>query len=211
MLIVYLACLIFGGIILGASFLFGGDHDTNIDTDHTLDFDHSGELPVDSGGIEIEHSPNDINVSLHNDHLSVSEAATFFSIRNMIFFITFFGLTGTVLSLMSVISMITLICSIGIGASAWLFGYKLMKYLKSSESGEGLSIYSLKGKSAKVIMPIGKNRKGKVQINTGSQSLQLIAKASDISETEEFKKGDEVLIIEVRENYVYVINSDFNT
>jgi hypothetical protein len=45
---------------------------------------------------------------------------------------------------------------------SWIFGYKLFKYLKDSETGKGIETSDLKGKICKVTLPVKKEQKGKI-------------------------------------------------
>lgn len=168
---IYLACLIFGGGFLAFTFLFGGgDHDHDFDSHAELDGDGAFELHSGDGDLTTEA---DVHVDSHGDvsHDSrFAEAASFFSLKNIIYFLAFFGLTGTVLSLLFNLDFLTLPSSIAIGVGAWIFGYKFASYLKNSESGAGLDLTDLKGKTAKVVLDVRKDGKGKILVQAGGIS-----------------------------------------
>lgn len=206
MFYIYLACLIFGGALLAISLMFG-DHgdghealDSHGDTDHLLDYSDT-DHPV------AVH--DDIRVHTDNIHNDPSEAAKFFSFRNVIYFAAFFGLTGTVLDMMATAAYLTFFTSLGMGFFSAGIGYYLMKYLKSSETGKALDIFSLKGSKAIVSVPMTKQRKGKIIVKTQVQSHEMLALIAENSPIEEFNKSEEVLIIEIQNNIALVVSADF--
>ena len=225
----YIACLIFGGILLTLSLIMGGG-DSSVDTDHSLDThletDHDISLGSDlshsldthsngisdslagghSGDIQFNHSGADL---LHHSGGSTPEAVKFISFRYMIYFLAFFGLTGTTLSLLATSSIITFLSSLGLGSFAYYTGYKIMKYLKLTESGEAIDIYNLKGKSGKITLYTSKTQKGKILVQAQNQNIELIAKVSDTSSKEEFKYGENALIIEINNNTAYIVDADY--
>lgn len=207
MLTLYIACLIFGGLLLGFSFFGGGEHDS--DTDHSLDSGHDGGGLLDSGtDTSIEHS-GDLHSEIEPAHHSTTtEAAKFFSFRNAIFFIAFFGLTGTVLELLSTAAILTFIFSSGMGSFAWFTGFKIMNYLKQSESGETLNIKSLKGRQCVVSLNVSKNQKGKILVDTGGQRIELMALTDENCQKDEFLPHEKALIIDISKDLAYISDYD---
>jgi len=223
---IYLAFLVFGGILSGASML-GGDHGHDShgfdgdhgDTGHHLGSgDSDGSHQLESGHhfavAHIDSHPVDTDGDSKPDaiqhHLSESaEAVKFISIRNFIYFSTLFGLTGTILSLMGFLPFLTFSVSFGMGTLASFIGYKTVKYLTNSESGEAVNIFNLKGRKGVVIIPAGKERKGRMRIEASGNMLDLIALVSDVSSQDCFAPGEEALIIDVKDNTVYIVPVDF--
>lgn len=183
----YLACLIFGGILLGFSLIFGGDNDGDADID----------------GDEIPES----DISLHNGEVA-ADAVRFFSFRNIIYFLTFFGLTGLTLNLLDFNFLITLLSAIGMGSFSWLFGFRLMKYLKSSASGETFDISELKGIKGKIALEVNKGKKGKVIVEFRGSNYELTAIISENSDIEKFKFGKNVLVIDVQDGIAIIDGYD---
>ncbi len=201
MFILYLSCLIFGGILLGASFIMGDSHGS-----HELDA-HAGGHDLSGGDPDLSH---DVDHSGDIDHQGdAADAAKFLSFRNIIFFMAFFGLTGTVLELMSANFLITLAASVGIGAMSWVTGHKFYKYLLTSQSGESLQLGTLKGRTGKVLLGLSGKEKGKISVCAGGNTIELKAKISDASKKNQFKFGDRVLIIEVKDNMAYIVETDY--
>lgn len=192
----YLTCLIFGGILILFS-LFSGGHSHDIDS-HSLDshdFD-SHSMDVDT---HIEHSGHHFDKSfpIQSESRSLlSDIGKFFSFRNMLYFVGFFGLTGTIGSILSFNNLLTFLSSIFIGGLAAVFGYSFMKYLKGSQSGDSIDIYDLKGYTAKVTLPVSKTQRGKIIVTIGANTEELIALVSSASYEDRFQIGSEVLIID---------------
>lgn len=194
MISVYVASLIFGGILVLFSLFFGGEH--NSDADSHIDFD--------SDASDISHEISEIHHDIDSES-SVTDAVQFFSFRNLTYFITFFGLTGTIFSLLKYENILTLLLSIGIGTFAWVFSYRLIKYLKQSSSGETFNISDLKGKKGKVSLETGKNKKGKVIIDYLHSNYEIPAIISENANVEKLKFGEEILVIEIN-NGIAVID-----
>lgn len=217
MFTLYLACLIFGGILLGASLIsFGGGESGGSDggdLSHDADLSTETDISHDTGishDTHIEHNTDltNSNTSHTVESLSksfiVKEAAQFFSFRNMVFFATFFGLTGSVFTWIGIGSILTLLSSLGMGAFSYVLGYGLMKYLRNSESGEELHIRELIGKTGIAGMPISKSRMGKVMVYTGSHSREYSARLSESSNFEIIKPREKILVIDIVDNCLIV-------
>lgn len=199
MLSLYVASLIFGGILIGFSLIFGGDHDSDIDSHTDLDID-TDEIPHD-----IVHS--DTEIDSHTGSF-ISDALQFFSLRNITYFATFFGLTGTLFTLFKFSNMLTLISSISVGTFAWFFSYFLIKYLKYTSSGETFNITDLKGRSGKISLETSKHKKGKVIIEYQSSNHELPAIISENSEFEKFSFGDKILVIDFADGVAVIEKYD---
>jgi membrane protein implicated in regulation of membrane protease activity len=216
MFFLYLACLIFGGALLLVSLLGGGDHESHTDFHHSLGSgghsDAYTALDTDTGdSIELQTGHGSTgNITDVHSHSDAADAVKFISFRNIVYFLAFFGLTGTVMDFFPMPGFLTFLSSIGIGGIASEAGYQFMKYLKQSESGETINISDLKGRKAKVLVGMSKSRKGTIQVELGSSTLKLIARVSDVSEEDAFKPGDEVLIIDSSNNLLYVVSNDLS-
>lgn len=207
MLTLFLVCLIIGGGLLAFS-LLSGTHDSNT-------IEHSGELQLETDAdlhpeITPEHSFSaEHSVESSPEKIDAIETVKFFSLRNFIYFLTFFGLTGTILTLANINSILSLITSIGIGGLSYFFGYKLMKYFKSSETGEIVNIYNLVGRTGRVELDIKNDKKGKIVVNVGGRLVELVAVRSESSEQTEFRAGEQILITEIQDNIAIVDKKDF--
>jgi len=187
-----------------------GDHSA-LDAGHT-DLSHELDTHISDFHSSTEIEISDAGTSHAVQHLQsdATDAVSFISFRNITFFLAFFGLTGLILDFLTIPFFIALFSSIGMGAFAWGFGHKLMKYLKSSETGEGIDIAELKGRNAIVSLPISKELKGKILIHTETSNFEIIARVSEVAMKDHFNPRDEVLIIEINNNVAYVVESDYS-
>jgi membrane protein implicated in regulation of membrane protease activity len=207
MLTLFLVCLIIGGGLLAFSLLSGTHDNSTIDHSGELQIDHELDYSADAH-TDGHFSSHDLNqTDTHN--VNPTETVKFFSLRNFIYFLTFFGLTGTLLTLFDINSIIALLSSFGIGILSYVFGFKLMKYFKSSETGEIVNIYNLIGRTGKVEIDIVGGNKGKILVNFGGRLIELIAIKSETDETESIKSGEEVLITDIQQNIAIVEKIDF--
>ena len=124
MLYVYLACLIIGGILLVASLLAGAiqsdadaDVDADIDADVDADVDADIDADVDADvDADIDH---DVDADHAADHSHDVDAAGFWlpflSVRFWVFGLSFFGLCGTLLTVIDHGPIVTPIVSVLVG------------------------------------------------------------------------------------------------
>lgn len=189
MLLLYISCLIFGGIFVMLSLLLG--HDSNGE----MDFHSEGGLAIDSHDLPSEEG--------------VIAAAEFLSLRNVIFFLAFFGLTGSTLSLLAIPTLLTLPTSIGMGIFAAFLRQKLMSYLRKTEVGELHHLSELEGFKGRVIVNLSRTARGKISIPTKERTLQLLAMVAEEASKDEFQYGETVTIVRVDNGVAFVVEEDF--
>ncbi len=201
MLAIYLGCLIFGGILLLFTFLTGGEADTDLGGH---DFDVGGhDIDVhDGGGIEIEG-----DVGAHGE--GIAAALQFLSFRNIVFFTAFFGLTGSLLTWFGISFPLTLAAAIFMGLGAAAMIHKAMNYLKRTQSGALRSIREVEGLRARVQIPVTKDQRGKISVNTTDQRLQFVAVVADEANAESFQSGATVTIVRIRNGIAEIAEEDF--
>ncbi|MFT5358050.1 MAG: hypothetical protein ACI9KE_005287 [Polyangiales bacterium] len=184
---IYLATLIFGGVLLGTSILLGGhgDMDADIDADLDLDLDVEMDLEADTG------------FSKDFDFGDAGEA--FFwplkSVRFWTFFSAFFGLTGLALEglgLMSTVPAFIAACTMGVGLG-WTAS-SIIRRLARDDSGRGAEATDYVGKTARVIVPVKAGGVGKVRVRIGGQNIELLAVTD---EEEPLTAEDDVLVLEL--------------
>ncbi|KAA3657390.1 MAG: hypothetical protein DWQ10_13405 [Calditrichaeota bacterium] len=187
MLTLYLSCLIFGGILLAVSLFMGGDGDLGSD----MELDSDLESDIETGGE------------------GLLNAFRFFSFRNAIYFITFFGLTGSTISRLAFPQFVTLLAALFMGLFAASLGHIVMEYLKKSQVGQGESMESLEGRTATVVLQISRNNAGKISLRMNDTTHQMLAHVSDVASLEEFNHGDNVIITHIENGYAYVAEESF--
>lgn len=207
MLTVYLACLIFGGILLSVSIFAHSDadgdfHDGDFHTDVHTDLTTDVEVHADA---DVATHPADTN--LHGE--SVTSAIQYLSFRNVVFFLAFFGLTGSLLTLLGIPLLAVLFTALGMGLFTATLSHKLMTYLKKSESGRVIHVNELEGFTAKVTISLSKTRRGKISVTDGSRHLQLVAGAAEEAGRDAFQCGDSVIVLKVEDGTAYVVEEEF--
>lgn len=188
MLSLYLMCLVFGGVLLALSVFAGGDADVEMDA----------ELDVDASGADSEALGE-----------GVGAAARFLSFRDLVFFAAFFGLSGTLFTLLGVGFTVTLLTALGVGAVAGVVVHRLMDYLRSSESGALASLSDLEGAFGEIVVGVSGSKSGKVSVGAGDRTHQLLATAHEAAEVGEFRAGDQVLIVRIDNGVARVAEATF--
>ena len=188
MLPIYLGSLTLGGILIGASILFGdGDVDADADFDVELDGDFGGGLDAD----------NDLMLAVKDPADAVVDAGTwlpFLSLRFWTFAMAAFGLSGTLLNLLGVGGIVAVVVSaimaagIGTGAS-WMF-----RALQTTQVSGNVGLRDVRGNEAKVLLPVGPNKMGKVRLLLDGQYVDLPARTQckDL-----INRDDKVLVVDV--------------
>ncbi|MBT8494533.1 MAG: DUF1449 family protein, partial [Deltaproteobacteria bacterium] len=168
MLTVYLILLLIGGTLIGVSLIFGGDADVDADAD----FDADADADIDADG-EADGG--------HGIAIDAAAWLPFASVRFWLFFMTFFGLTGTLLttvagvtSSLAVAVMATVtgyFC--GIGASA------TVKWLMRNEADSAIRASDLIGARARVLLAVREGGVGKVRLSLKGQIIDVRATTED--------------------------------
>ncbi len=141
--------------------------------------------------------------------VDIEAAASFLSLRNGVFFAAFFGLTGTLLTVLRVGSLLTPIFAIGVGLIAALAMHRLIDYLRQNETGELLGPETLQGTVARVVVDIDETSKGKIELQGGDRTLQLVAGVHEQAEVRRFRAGDDVVIVDVSHGVAQVAGTAF--
>jgi membrane protein implicated in regulation of membrane protease activity len=168
---------------------FGGDVDTDFEFDADLDVDVDPGVGVDGGG------PFDAIVS-------------FLSFRSIVFFLAFFGLTGLVLTWLDANRVLTALLAVAMGAFAVWLNRTLMSYLRANSSDSQILDNEIEGSLASVVLPIGPERKGRVAVDVGGQRLYFVASPYRPRPGEDYHKGDEVVVVEIKRGAALVAPLD---
>ena len=170
----YVFTLIAGGILLGASIVFGGSgHDADMNADGA---GHAGAE---------DHAPGAFGGAL----------AMLISLRFWTFFLAFFGLTGIVFTMFDLApALITGVAAFMMGTASGIGASLIVKRLSSRDSNSASSSADYVGKTALVMVPVGKGQLGKVRLTLKGTTIDVLA-ATD--EELDFATKDEVLIVEM--------------
>jgi len=211
MLTLYLVCLAFGGILLLVSAFSGdlGGGDADIDLGHDVDFGHD----VDVGGHDVEVGGHDVEVDGHDvdggdasDHpgQGLHTVFRYLSFRAVVFFLAFFGLTGSILTWLGNSWVVTfpIAAVMGIGSGAGI--QSAIRYLQRTESGQGFDLKQIEGSRARVLLDCTRDRRGKILVDMRERTMQLLALVADEASRESFAAGDTVIVVSVRDGVAYV-------
>lgn len=158
MLGIYLFAAIVGGGALVFS-LLGGEHDAGHgdagDVGHDADGGHHADAAHAGAGALI---------------------LGLFRPRNLVFFLAAFGLTGSVLTWLAAPAAGTLIAALAMGLGAMLTTHAAFTWLRRSESAtEIVSEQVFEGRTARVVLPIDAEQRGRVACLVAGQEHYLTA------------------------------------
>ncbi len=182
MLTLYLACLVLGGFFVALS-VFGADAGVGSD----LDTDMGSELGADGGEV----------------------TARFLGVRNVVFFVAFFGLTGTLLTLLSVPLLLTPVLAVGMGLVAATGIHRLMGFLQRDENGQIPDADHLEGRMAQVIVDVGVRRPGKVDVVVGDRTYQFLARIHEGAAVDHAEAGDTVVVVRIQDGTALVADKSY--
>lgn len=202
---VYAISLVIGGFFVLSSIFFGGgdvdaDMDVDIDIDADVDLDMDLDLDVD-GDIStdvVEGLSHDLSPAIKAEFVDgdVDVWIPFFSLRFWIFGSAFFGLTGTVLSILqdtlAISSWMIHASSVVMGLIAGIGSAYLFRILRGKETNSIISGHQLRGSTAHVLLPVDNQNKGKVYIISNGERIDFIASTD---EETTFEKGDEAFVL----------------
>jgi len=191
MLTLYLVCLLLGGLLIAVSIFGGGDADVDVDAGADTDLDVEADVDAEGGGE------------------GVTAAARFLSMRNLVFFMAFFGLTGTLLTLLQANHLATLLTSFGLGAFAAYAVQRLMDYLRSSQSGALPSTSALAGAEARVVVGLAGKRPGKIDVVAGDRTHQLVARMHEGAGVDHVEVGDTVVVVRIQDGIALVAEKTY--
>ncbi len=188
MIALYGFCAVVGGV-LTAVMLLGGDADGGVELSADLDADG-----LTGGGEGSASGAGGLLSSL-------------LSARTIIFSMAFFGVTGLVLPLMGTGPVATLVAALGMGAFAGFLNDRIMRYVTRTSGGVGVSESSVSGVPARVTVPVGSGRRGRVSIQVDGRTLALVAEPFR-PDTETYEVGTEVVVVEVHEGVAKIAPLD---
>jgi hypothetical protein len=197
MIELYVGSLAFGGILIGVSLALGGHGG---DAGHDADTDHGPDGDADHGP-EADHAGHDGDgghalASTHGGPPAASAPTwlPFLSMRFWTFFAASFGLTGLLLTLLGVPTLLTALIALPNGAAigtgaAWFF-----KRLKGGQVTADVGLERFVGSEAKVLLPIRPGDTGKIMIATMAGRFEMPARSRDAGTLE---PGARVLVAHV--------------
>jgi membrane protein implicated in regulation of membrane protease activity len=188
MLYAYLFSLIVGGLLVGASVVFGGGHDAD-----------TGAGDLDAGDAETGADTSDVagHAGGHSGALDAlgGLVAIVASVRFWTFFAAFFGLTGLVLEGLELAPrLVALPAALGLGLLSGLGVTYAFRRLAREDSNSAVGAGDYVGKTAKVLVPVSKGGLGKVRLTLRGSTVDVLAVTD---EDGEIGPDDEVLVVEM--------------
>jgi membrane protein implicated in regulation of membrane protease activity len=183
MLVLYVVALGLGGTLLGASLLFGGEHDKDFDADADADADHDHDHDVHAGGA--------FDVVLG--------WLPFLSIRFWTFFLAFFGLTGATLTVFELAANQVMAGAIA-GIVGYLAGMSIvlaMRRLRRNQPDSNIGGSDCIGETGKVMVAISRGKPGKIRLELKGRTVELLA---ETEEEQVFDRKESVLVYGIKEN-----------
>ena len=185
MFAVYVGFLLFGGLLIVASF-FGAGHDADV---------HVGDVHVGGDG----HGHGD-----GHDQNQATAWLSLFGLRFWSFGGAFFGFTGLILHRVGgpALAAAGPIIAAAVGVAAGLGASIAFRTLARDTIGQVRGASALVGREGRVLLPIARAQRGKVRMAVpGGGHVDLLAESDDDGVIE---AGADVLIVEIRGNVAVV-------
>jgi membrane protein implicated in regulation of membrane protease activity len=206
---IYIAATIFaaGIVILDFLGIFGDDgahgdaHVGGHDAGHSMDFDTG-----DMDGGHLEHTGHDIDIDASRgqaalSHSATAAIATLAYLRLSVYFAIGFGPTGWMAMASGYSPWTSLAIATPVGVIAVILAQVLFRFQRS-DTDSSLRHDDLLMQRATVIIPLTHKTMGKVRVQVGMNVVELYALAADAAS--QFDKGEDVRIVRVTEDCVYV-------
>jgi membrane protein implicated in regulation of membrane protease activity len=129
------------------------------------------------------------------------------SLRFWTFFLAFSGLTGMLLTLFGLASGPVVIAAISgvIGYSSGWAVVATIRHLSRNESNSAVSERDYVGATGRVMVPVSKDKVGKVRIEIKGRTVEMLARTEDDIE---FKSQQPVIIYAVADDHVLVTRAE---
>jgi hypothetical protein len=177
MLGLYLACFLFGAVLIGAA-LFGGGSEHHLDKDASLDKDlHSG------GDHDTAHEAGEAARAL--------PWLPFLSLRFWTFGAASFGLTGLLLTLLPIASWVTLLLAVAVGLGVGSGAAALFRAINKDEVTGSVSLARYAGEEARVIVAVRPGATGRIALESAAGRVEIPAITRD---AEVLLAGERVIV-----------------
>ncbi len=201
MLTLYLIALAIGGTLLIVTVFFGGEHDADADVDADVGPDIDAGVEVDGDAdVHVEADSGG-----HGDHGSGGDLAMgamawlpVVSMRFWTFFLAFFGLTGTALTVAEVGGGITARAIISgiVGYGCGMLVVIAFRRMRHTQTDSALISDDYIGESARVMVAIRKGKTGKIRFDIKGRTVELMA---DTEEDATFPINAHVMVYAINE------------
>jgi membrane protein implicated in regulation of membrane protease activity len=191
--IFYLAALIIGFGTIALQLFLSGDHDADAEGGA-----HVGDAAADG---ELDGSGEADPAAGHGAHGEGGFLPIFLSLRFWTFALLAFGLSGTLLHYLDLANaVVTLAVAAGLGVASGLLASLTFRALARAELSSAATSRDAVGQIGRVLVPLGKSRRGKIRIELKGQTVDLLATTDD----EELEAGQMVVVEELRDTTAHV-------
>ncbi len=118
----------------------------------------------------------DVDADVDADGDAEGGALAFLSLRFWVFFASFFGLTGVLLSALGLGPLATGIAATVLGLFAGSVVTRTVRRLKAREPDSSVGELDLVGERGAVLLPIGPGRIGKIRVALKGRDVELLAR-----------------------------------
>ena len=189
MLPLYLAALGLGGVLIVASLVLGGHGEGG-----------ASDTPDVGGHLEGEVDQA-LDKDLDKDLAGAGMWLPLLSVRFWTFALAGFGLTGSLLSLLSVAATPAALAATGTGLGVGWTVATVFRRLQRDQVTGTVGLAGLGGTEARVLLPVAPGDLGKIRVVVGGQDLDLPARTQDERRIE---RGESALVVEVRDGVAVV-------
>lgn len=198
----YVFCLILGGVFVTLS-VFGGlmDSDADVDADVDVDLDADADIAVDLDAGGADGYGGDIEVAV------ARRFNPFVSFKFYTFALTFFGLTGVIFSVLDLWQSPTGVFALSsvTGLMAGLaMAYTLFWLNRPGDSG-AITERDYVGLQARVMLPVGAEKVGKVRLQIKGRTIEMPARAADGEVAFDF--NEECFVLGIEDGVVEVVQT----
>lgn len=202
MLGIYIFAAILGGGLLLFSVIAGAEHDADHDASG---FDSGHEFDHDIGH-DVDHDlSHDAHVGA--SHLGAGELVLgLFKPRNFTFFMAGFGLTGTLLTLLTPWGAgASLLPALGMGFASMVATHSVFTWLKHSDTAvDVISDAEMEGCIGRVVLPLAPGERGRIACRVGGREVHLTATLDETIQAA-LEPGREVVVLRVSETVAHVM------
>ena len=194
----YLICLLVGGFFVLLSIFGGGDSEADIDAEFDADLDADFDADADA----------DPELDAEADPGAGPGFIDLLSVRALFLFAAFFGLTGTLLSLIDSGEPLTLMLSLLTGLVVGLGGNYFIKRVGYAHVSSDVTASDLQGATARVLVPFEGERRGKISLVAKGRRMNLLARGFGGEAIESYGPGDEVVVVRMEGAVAEVVKPD---
>lgn len=195
MIWLYIASLVFGGAFVVPMILGGLDFDADVgELDLDVDMDVGADVDIDAGGIEVTDLEMDAGASGLADTVG-DFVSSLLNFRSIVLGATFFGLSGIVFTVLDTNVLVALITALVLGFVAAAVNSGLTTFVLGHQQSSHVTMSDVQGLSAKVMLPIAADRRGRVRAQIAGQTEYFTALPHKPDHS--FEPGETVVVIEI--------------